>query len=154
MSDALGDWKPPWDAPYYNVLQPHGLDIVLAVLDMVRPRLKVEEDCIIPAHESVTNLRNWIQSQNGDRSAAESMINHMHMVDLVGGWVFPEPTDREMLVRLAEYYAALLDAEVRRVAPGRSYKVEIWGIEESRIELVALQVTAWMVRDQAIAGGG
>lgn len=131
---------------HLGVMQKYGYGLVFALIEVIRPRLKVEDGCIMPAHQAAGDLQNWIASVNGDRIAAQAYINHMHISDLLSDVTGASLTDHARLVELAEVYAALLEAEVKRVAPGRAYRVEVSGVEESKTDPEQLEVTAWLER--------
>jgi hypothetical protein len=48
--------KFPWEQKFFDVLNVHGWELIFAILDLVQPRLKLVDGCIMPADQPTENL--------------------------------------------------------------------------------------------------
>jgi len=100
---------------------------LVQAIEHLWPRKVVIDGCLVPAgpQDPEWLLKLWLKKLAGDRRETERMINHVHVPDLILAMDDCSETTKDELRLLARAYVAFLEAEIRRVAPGRDFEIEL-----------------------------
>lgn len=102
-------------------------ELLVKAITHLWPRKVLIDGMLLPEEHSDNPdfVSEWMKSCEGDVTRVEEVLNHVHAVDLMIGMDDYHERSFEDLKTIAKAYSAFLEAEIRRVAPGREYVIEI-----------------------------
>ena len=112
----------------------------IAYADLFWPSFLAHDGCIFLSHRfEKANYDSWLATTKGNRRAVETVINHVHILDLFMQRD-PEPV-REQVVYLGRLLREMWHAKLARDFPGQSIVVSF--PEEAGDDLLGYEITCF-----------
>jgi hypothetical protein len=145
----LGDWKPGPISPESLAASEGRYPVAIGYLTLFWPSF-IEYDGMIfrgedenKDEESKKNIENWIVSYKGDKSAVETILNHLHILHIQNPGVWNTATEPQIRI-IGEMLKEMWACKLARDFPDKKFIVELF--EGSAENLWDYQVTFHQVR--------
>jgi hypothetical protein len=107
------------------------------------PRFVEHDGCIFRGEAHEKTYRDWIDHTRGDKTGVESVMNHVHIMD-----IFPNvetPPSKEQIIFIGKKLKEMWEAKLTRDFPDRTITVSF--SEEDSDDLLDYVVTFYQERD-------
>ena len=139
----LQDWNEGRGIDLSGYLQCLGnYELAIAFVHFFWPSFVEHDGCVLRVAPDIKNYEDWKKSFAGDRSGIESMLNHVHIVD-----IFPNvdnPPTRQQILYLGRQLQAMWISKLQRDFRDKQFAVEFH--EDGGDDLVEYQITCYQIR--------
>jgi hypothetical protein len=97
-------------------------DHLIAYAELLWPDFVEHDGCILRAGFGEENYRGFLEANAGDKRAVETVINHVHIIDLIHGAYESGPTDEQSLY-LGRLLKEMWQAKLAQEFPARRFVV-------------------------------
>jgi len=117
-------------------------ELGIAFVHFLWPQFQEHDGCLFRGRVDDANYQTWISSTNGDKTAVEKVMNHLHIVD-----IFPNVKDspsREQALYFGRCLKEMWSAKLRTDYPDKDVTVQFF--EEDCEDLRDYQITFYQIR--------
>lgn len=134
---SLSDWRPEPILPENLAAFEGTYALAIGYVTLFWPSFTEYDGMIFRAEEldkeSLKNIKSWLTSYEGDKQAVETMLNHLHVIDIQHPGLWKEATEPQIRF-LGQMLKEMWAYKLLHDFPEKRFTVEFFEGEEGKLE--------------------